>query len=87
MYEEGANFTDNEIDRYSIGDRTAGLKRDADGGLTIYIHHKKPSDDKVSNWLPAPEGKFFMWLRAYLPQEKHLKGQWVIPPVQIVPGK
>jgi len=87
MYEEGANFTDNEMDRYSIGDRTAGLKRDADGGLTIYIQHKKPSDDKVSNWLPAPEGEFFMWLRAYLPQEKHLKGQWDIPPVQLVTEK
>ncbi len=83
MYEEGANFTDNVIDRYSIGDRTKGLKRDADGGLTIYIQHKRPSDGKVSNWLPAPEGKFFMWLRAYLPKERHLKGQWVIPPVQI----
>jgi hypothetical protein len=87
MYEEGANFADNVIDRYSIGDRTKGLKRDADGGLTIYIQHKKPSDDKVSNWLPAPEGNFFMWLRAYLPKEKHLKGEWIIPPVQVVPEK
>ena len=87
MYEEGANFTDNVIDRYSIGDRTNGLKRDADGGLTIYIQHKRPIDDKVSNWLPAPEGQFFMWLRAYLPKEKHLKGQWIIPPVQVVPEK
>jgi hypothetical protein len=87
LYEEGANFTDNEIDRYSIGDRTAGLKRDADGGLTIYIQHEKPSDDKISNWLPAPEGKFFLWLRTYLPQEKHLKGEWAVPPIQLVSEK
>jgi hypothetical protein len=84
MYEEGANFTDNEIDRYSIGDRTEHLKRDADGGLTIYIQHSRPSDDVASNWLPAPEGKFFMWLRVYLPGDKHSKGEWSIPPVQSV---
>jgi hypothetical protein len=29
----------NPIGRYSIGDRTPGLRRDADGSLTIVIQH------------------------------------------------
>jgi hypothetical protein len=32
----------NPIGRYSIGDRTPGLRRDADGSLTIVIQHDQP---------------------------------------------
>jgi hypothetical protein len=42
----------NPIGRYSIGDRTPGLRRDADGSLTSVIQHDQPAD--TSNWLPAP---------------------------------
>jgi hypothetical protein len=42
----------NPIGRYSIGDRTPGLRRDADGSLTIVIQHDQPAD--TSNWLPRP---------------------------------
>jgi len=42
----------NPIDRYSIGDRTPGLRRDSDGSLTIVIQHEQPAD--TSNWLPGP---------------------------------
>ena len=34
----------NPIDRYSIGDRTPGLRRDNDGSLTIVIQHEQPAD-------------------------------------------
>jgi hypothetical protein len=33
MYDQTFNFTDNPLNRYSIGDRTKGLKKDADGGF------------------------------------------------------
>jgi hypothetical protein len=46
----------NPIDRYSIGDRTPGLRRDSDGSLTILIQHEQPAD--TSNWLPAPAAPF-----------------------------
>ena len=36
--------------------RTEGLKRDADGALTIYVQKNSPGKDKESNWLPAPNG-------------------------------
>jgi hypothetical protein len=36
----------NPIGRYSIGDRTPGLRRDADGSLTIVIQHDPPADSR-----------------------------------------
>ncbi len=41
------------------------LKLDADDGLTLYIQHESPGKDKESNWLPAPNGTFTMWMRIY----------------------
>jgi hypothetical protein len=32
------------------------FKKDADGGLTLYIQKENPAADKEANWLPAPEG-------------------------------
>ena len=53
----------NPIDRYSIGDRSEGLKLGPDGSLEIYLQHENPGPDKVSNWLPAPAGPFFFVAR------------------------
>ena len=66
----------NPMARYSIGDRTAGLKRDADGGLSIRIGIREPADR--SNWLPAPAGNFYLALRLYCPREE--TRTWRIPP-------
>ena len=54
----------NPIDRYSIGDRTKGLKYNEDGSLDIYIQDNSPGPDKESNWLPAPNDRFILSLRA-----------------------
>jgi len=75
-------LVDNEIDRYSIGDRTPGLRRGRDGSLTTYISHTPPSRARRSNWLPAPEGAFRPILRMYLPREDILDGTWTIPPIR-----
>jgi hypothetical protein len=34
-----------------------------------------------SNWLPAPTGKFRLWLRAYMPSAAILDGTYTAPPV------
>ena len=47
-------LVDNSINRYSIGSATPGLKKDADGSITIYFQAKSPGKDKESNWLPEP---------------------------------
>ncbi len=85
MYDTSYNLVANPIDRYSIGDRTADVKRDADGGLTLYVQHDKPASDKVSNWLPAPANGFFLVLRTYLPDESLVKQTWQPPPLRKVP--
>jgi hypothetical protein len=72
-------LVDNPINRYSIGDKTAGLKPSADGSLTIYIQHDSPGPDKESNWLPAPDGPFFMASRYYGPKSEMMDGSWKQP--------
>ena len=69
----------NPIDRYSIGDRTPGLRRDRDGSLTIEIQHEPPAD--TSNWLPAPAAPFRPLMRLYQPQAAVLDGSYKIPPI------
>jgi len=73
----------NLIDRYSIGDRTTGLMRDADGGLTITMQNLPPLETTArANWLPAPDGAFFLCLRAYLPRPEFLNGSYRLPDPQ-----
>jgi len=77
-------LVENPINRYSIGDRTSGLKYDGDGSLTIHLQHGSPGPDKKNNWLPAPNEPFYVVLRIYGPSEKVLNGQWMPPPLERV---
>ena len=73
----------NPIDRFSIGDRTPGLKTNADGSLDIWIARSDPGGERSSNWLPASaEGPFTMSFRAYLPRPDMLDGRYRLPPVE-----
>ena len=77
----------NPIDRYSVGDRTPGIKYGDDGSLTITIQHDEPADEiERSNWLPAPEGDFRPILRMYEPGPSILDGSYEIPPITRRPG-
>jgi hypothetical protein len=72
----------NPLNRYLINSpMLPQLKRDADGGLTLYIQHDSPGKDKESNWLPAPSGPFVMYMRLYWPKEPALTGKWTAPPL------
>jgi hypothetical protein len=72
----------NPIGRYSIGDRTPGLVRDEDGGLTLHISHTAPATPKwAANWLPAPDGPFTVVLRVYGPGHEIADGTWTLPPL------
>lgn len=81
MYEQMPDgqrfFTENPIGRYAIGDRTKGLKRNADGSLDIWIARNDPGGERSANWLPAPKaGPFNMTMRLYLPRPEVLDGRW-----------
>jgi hypothetical protein len=75
-------LVDNPINRYAIGSATPGLKKAADGSITIYFQTKSPGNDKQSNWLPAPEGPFWLVLRTYGPGKSILDKTWKVPPVK-----
>jgi len=75
-------FAENSLNRYSIGDRTPGLKFGEDGSLTIYIQSESPGEDRESNWLPANAGPFSLQLRMYLPKPAALEGPYAPPPVK-----
>ncbi|MFI6446322.1 DUF1254 domain-containing protein [Kitasatospora sp. NPDC050543] len=75
-------LVDNPLDRYSIGDRTPGLVRDPDGGLTLHIQCKRPANaEHCANWLPAPDGPFTVIIRVYGPDPSVLDGRWTLPPL------
>ena len=70
----------NPINRYLINSpMLPALKKDADGGLTLYIQNESPGKDKEPNWLPAPKGSFAMYMRLYWPKEEALDGKWTAP--------
>ena len=78
------SFVDNPIKRYSIGDRTKGLTRAADGSLTIYIQHDQPEGTEAqANWLPSPADGYYLNLRLYGPDDGLPSGKWAPPPVMI----
>jgi hypothetical protein len=77
------NLVENPINRYSIGNRTRGLKSGQDGSLTLFIQAALPSDpDQKANWLPAPAAPFYMVLRMYGPKPEVLAGKWVLPKIE-----
>jgi hypothetical protein len=79
MSDSKNRFVANPLNRYSVSDRS-GLVPNADGSVDIYIQKAAPAGHE-SNWLPAPSGKFILWLRAYLPGQTILNGEYQVPPV------
>ncbi len=73
----------NPINRYLINSpMLPQLNRDADGGVTLSIQSASPGAGKESNWLPAPEGPFIMFLRLYWPKADALEAKWTPPRVE-----
>ena len=74
----------NPLNRYLINaPMLPQLKKDADGGLTLFVQNESPGKDKEANWLPAPKGGFFMVMRLYWPKPEALEGNWKQPPLVV----
>jgi hypothetical protein len=80
MYGPDMLFVENEIGRCSFGSTTDGLRKNADGSLTILIQKDRPSD--ISNWVPAPGGPFNLTMRFYGPLPSVLDGAYRLPAVK-----
>jgi len=75
----------NPLNRYLINSpMLPQLKRDPDGGLTLYLQAESLGEDRESNWLPAPRGPFMAALRLYWPKDDAVEGRWVAPPLECV---
>jgi len=71
----------NPIQRYALGDRSANLQYDADGGLTLLLQPNAPAQAQQGNWLPTPQGPFNLLLRLYLPKPPALDGRYQLPSI------
>ena len=78
-------FVRNPLDRYLLNstmlDDFAFLE---DGSLVLYIGKESPGAELESNWLPAPDGPFYMVLRLYGPKPEVLDGSWTPPQPALV---
>jgi hypothetical protein len=70
----------NPINRYLLNSSTLGTyKRGEDGSITFYIQKDSPGASLEPNWLPAPDGRFYLVLRLYLPEPEVFDGKWKPP--------
>jgi hypothetical protein len=80
LYDSRQLLNANPIDRYALGDRDP-LRYEPDGSLNLYVQHDSPGQELESNWLPAPENDFSLYLRLYQPRREVLDGAWHPPPI------
>jgi hypothetical protein len=60
----------NPIDRYLINSpMLSGMKKNADGSLSLHIQKDSPGKAKEANWLPAPDGPIYLVMRLYWPKD------------------
>ena len=81
MYDgETQLFIDNPLDRYLVNSAMSGdFVFEEDGSLVIHVQKSPPGADREANWLPAPDGTFYLVLRLYLPEQRVLDGEWAAP--------
>jgi hypothetical protein len=65
LYNEHHFFNPNPLSRYSLGTKNKNMKLNDDGSLTLYASAQSPGADRETNWLPAPDGPFSLYVRAY----------------------
>lgn len=72
-------LVDNPIDRYSISN-LSDLTKNADGSFSLHLSNKAPHNKtQVNNWLPTPEGRFYVLTRLYIPGKEVLNMEWTVP--------
>jgi hypothetical protein len=72
----------NSLQRYVLNSTMLDtFKFSEDGSLTFHIQKDSPGSDRESNWLPAPDGPFYLMMRIYLPKPEVLSGTWKQPPL------
>lgn len=81
LYNEFHFYNPNPHGRYSLGTKNTTLHYGQDWSLTLYAGAASPGPDKETNWLPAPEGPFSLYIRGYWPQQAMIDASWLPPAV------
>jgi hypothetical protein len=81
LYDQFHFLAPNALNRFSLGTKSRDLRFEADGSLVIYVQKERPEAGKMPNWLPAPDGPFSLYIRAYWPLPPITEGRWTPPPV------
>ncbi len=77
-------FIENPLDRYLLNSPMMDqFHLEADGSLVLDIAKDSPGKDLEGNWLPAPDGPFYMVMRLYGPKPAALEGDWTPPAIQL----
>lgn len=84
LYDEKGALVPNELGRVAIGNMAEKVQPSADGSLTIHVQRESPGKAKEATWLPAPSGAFYLVMRMYQPEQRMLRGEYIVPPVQRV---
>ena len=79
LYNAQHFFAPNALNRYSLGTKNKTLKYNTDGSLTFYVQADPPPEAQRDNWLPAPRGADFAFIRTYWPKAAVLEGLWTPP--------
>ncbi|MFG4000831.1 DUF1214 domain-containing protein [Flavobacterium aquidurense] len=73
----------NPLKRYNLNN-VSGLKKNADGSLSIWLASSLPKNIPQSNWLPTPAGKgFALTMRMYVSKKPVLDGKWFPAPIEL----
>lgn len=81
LYDEKGHLVNNSIGRYAVNSHTTPLQYGNDGSLVIPIGRENPDPENRLNWLPAPEGPFYIIARLYGAPDKG----YSLPPVIKLP--
>jgi hypothetical protein len=82
MYNQDRYFVPNSLHRYRLNSFTR-FRYNRDGSLDLYLQKDSPGQGREANWLPAPEGSFFVVLRMYWPREAALNDTWIPPAITL----
>ena len=76
-------FIENPLNRYLLNSTMMEqFKLEDDGALVFHVSKESPGAELESNWLPAPDGPFYLVMRLYGPEQEALEGDWAPPPLR-----
>jgi hypothetical protein len=74
-------FIENPLDRYLLSsEMMEQFKQEEDGSLVLHIGKDSPGQDLESNWLPAPDGPFYLTCGSTDPRNPHSTAAGRPPP-------